>query len=128
MQILSLKDWTPRERYTIEPLKINWAYSTNDLKNAFGEWAKAHRPPDFPEDQTHGRTSERDWLKKLAAKRLLDAFGSWEQAAAHSKSVLTDPTTGRNYALYSSKCHGNAPLKRQLRLSQGNTRKATQCV
>ena len=96
------KDWTPRQRYTTEVLKINWAYSGDDLTEAFAKWVKVHRPSDFPEDRTHGRTDEREWLKKLGAKRLLEAFGSYRAASDYSARFHTYADGGKATPLYAS--------------------------
>ena len=92
------KTWNPRERFTVDVLKINWAYSDQQL----GEALARFRPEDFPSEQIHARTSERESLRKLGAKRLIDAFGSLENAKRHTKGILQDDVTGNPRPLYES--------------------------
>ena len=92
---------TPRERITILPLKINWAFSDDRLGKEFRRWAARHREEvGFPADERHAPTTPKEQLKKLAAHRLLKEFNA-AQAIEHTKTLLPpEPGTGHRFGLY----------------------------
>ena len=75
---------------------FSWARSDSKLKKDFAAWLKANRPNDRRAFQSSGasdtrRSSERERLKYLGARRLLDHLNQdWDRAIEHTESRLVD--------------------------------------
>jgi hypothetical protein len=92
---------TPREKSTILPIKINWAFSDDRLGKEFWKWVQRHREEfGFPADIRHAPTTHLEQLKKLAAYRLLQEFRP-ARAITYTQSFLQpDALAGDPGGLY----------------------------
>ena len=91
-----------RDRSSISAIKVNWAYSDDRLGKEFRRWASHHREMmGFPADERRNPTTDREYLKKLGAFRLLSVM-SPEEAVSYTHKFLVDVSTGTKYSLYTS--------------------------
>jgi hypothetical protein len=80
---------------------INWGYTDGQLLQEFKEWLHEKRGDRKPRESEQGQNKERQYLKALGAKRLLDHGLTADSAIEYTQGFLKDKN-GNQRPLYES--------------------------
>jgi uncharacterized small protein (DUF1192 family) len=98
--------WRGASAVSYYVIRVDWGLRDSALKKQYLQFLTQHRPKDAEDaaiEEKRGEHTERDSLKLLGAKRLLDRM-TWQQAEIETLKHLRDKS-GNHKPLYTGRTH-----------------------